>query len=153
MDWLSEHWPETWLLAAIALGALELLSMDLILIMLAGGALVAMITALLGGAFILQAVLGLAAAVGLIALLRPSLLQRLHAGPTLKTGAEALIGAKAIVLEDVAHDAPGRVKIGGDVWSAQPFDEDDRIPSGTAVEVVSIKGGIALVLRTQQPGS
>ena len=149
MDWIRDHWPETWLLAAIALGALELLSTDLILIMLAAGALVAMVVALLGGPFLLQAVLGLVAAVALIALLRPSLLQRLHAGPDLKVGPAALIGARAVVLEDVAHASPGRVKIGGDIWSAQPYDEDDRIEAGASVEVVTIKGATAYVLRTR----
>lgn len=153
MDWIRDHLPETWLLVAFALGALELLSTDLILIMLAVGALVAMVIALLGGPFILQAVLGLITAVALIALLRPSLLEKLHAGPTLKVGAEAVIGAHAVVLEDLAHAAPGRIKIGGDVWSAQPFDEDDRIEAGTHVEVVSIKGGTAFVLRTQKTES
>jgi membrane protein implicated in regulation of membrane protease activity len=153
MDWLRDHWPETWLLAAIALGAVELISTDLIFIMLAAGALVAMVVALVGGPFILQVVIGLVTAVALIALLRPSLVQRLHAGPTLLTGAAALIGARAIVLEELAHAAPGRVKIGGDVWSAQPYDEDDRIEAGTQVEVVSIKGGIAYVLRSQSKES
>lgn len=153
MDWFRDHWPETWLLAAIALGAVELVSTDLIFIMLAAGALVAMIVALAGGAFLLQAVLGLVVAVALIALLRPSLLHRLHAGPTLKIGADALIGARAIVLEELAHAAPGRVKIGGDVWTAQPYDEDDRIEAGTSVEVVTIKGATAYVLRSQSKES
>src|SRR3954449_4998384 len=153
MDWFRDHAWETWLLIAVALGVLELLSTDLILIMLAGGALVGMLVALFGGPLALQMILALTAAVGLLALLRPGMVHRLHSGPTLRTGADALIGERAYVLEPLSHATPGRVKIGGDVWTAKPYDEDDLIEVGAAVDVVSIKGAIAYVLRTHQLGS
>jgi len=153
MDWFRDHAWETWLLIAVTLGVLELLSTDLILIMLAGGALVGMLVALFGGPLALQMILALAAAVGLLALLRPGMVHRLHSGPTLRTGADALIGERAFVLEPLSHTSPGRVKIGGDVWTAKPYDEDDLIEAGAAVDVVSIKGAIAYVLRTHQLGS
>jgi membrane protein implicated in regulation of membrane protease activity len=150
MDWFRDHLWETWLMIAVALGVLELLSTDLILIMLAGGALVGMATALVGVPVSLQIVLALATAVGLLAVLRPNMVHRLHAGPTLRTGAEALIGQRGYVVEVLTHRAPGRVKIGGEVWTARPYDEDDEIEAGAAVDVVSIKGATAYVLRTHQ---
>lgn len=153
MDWFRDNMWATWLVIATALGVLELVSMDLILIMLAGGALVGMVVALISGTFVLQMLAALAAAVALLAFLRPGMVHRLHAGPTLAIGAEALIGKRAHVLETVSHQRPGRVKIGGDVWTAQPFDEDDQIEEGASVEVVSIKGATAYVVRSQQPVS
>jgi membrane protein implicated in regulation of membrane protease activity len=150
MDWFRDHLWETWLMVAVALGVLELLSADLILIMLAGGALVGMVLALLGLPVAVQIVVALAAAVGLLAVLRPSMVHRLHAGQTLRTGADALIGERGFVLEPISHATPGRVKIGGDVWTAKPYDEDDQIEAGAAVDVVSIKGATAYVLRTHQ---
>ena len=153
MDWFRDHLWETWLMIAVALGVLELLSTDLILIMLAGGALVGMVVALFGVPVGIQIVLALATALGLLALLRPSMVHRLHAGPTLRTGAEALIGERAIVVEPLSHVSPGRVKIGGEVWTAKPYDEDDQIETGATVDVVSIKGATAYVLRTHQLGS
>jgi membrane protein implicated in regulation of membrane protease activity len=78
------------------------------------------------------------------------MVHRLHSGPTLRTGADALIGQRAVVLEPMSHHSPGRVKIGGDVWSAKPYDEDDQIEAGATVDVVSIKGATAYVLRTHQ---
>jgi membrane protein implicated in regulation of membrane protease activity len=150
MDWFRDHLWETWLMIAVALGVLELISTDLILIMLAGGALVGMVVALVGAPVALQIVLSLATAVGLLALIRPSMVHRLHAGPTLRTGAEALIGQRGFVVEPLSHIAPGRVKIGGEVWTAKPYDEDDQIEAGAAVDVVSIKGATAYVLRTHQ---
>jgi membrane protein implicated in regulation of membrane protease activity len=50
----------------------------------------------------------------------------------------------------MSHVTPGRVKIGGEVWSAKPYDEDDQIEAGATVDVVSIKGATAYVLRTHQ---
>ena len=150
MDWLSDNLWAGWLGLAVVLGSLELLSLDLFLAMLAGGALVGAVTALLGGPVALQIILALVSAVGLLGLVRPSVVQRLHSGPTLKVGADALIGKRATVLRELTHGTPGRVKIGGDEWTAVPYDEDDRIEAGEVVDVVQIKGATAYVLRVHR---
>ena len=146
MEWLGDNLWAGWLALAVALAALELISLDLFLIMLAGGAVVGSVTALVGGPLPLQVVLALISAVGLLAVIRPSVVRRLHSGPTLKTGAEALIGKRATVLRELTHHTPGRVKIGGEEWTAAPYDEDDRIEAGEVVDVVQIKGATAYVL-------
>lgn len=153
MDWFRDNMWATWLVVATALGVLELVSMDLIFVMLAGGALAGMGVALVTGSFVIQILAALGVALALLAFLRPGMVHKLHAGPTLAIGAEALIGKRARVLEAVSHLAPGRVKIDGEVWTAQPFDEDDQIEEGTSVEVVSIKGATAFVVRSQQSAS
>ena len=146
MDWLRDHMWESWLALAVVLGVLELVSLDLFLVMLAGGALVGAVTALVGGPIPLQAVLALISAVGLLGVIRPGVVRRLHSGPDLKTGAEALIGKRATVLRELVHGTPGRVKIGGEEWTAEPYDEDDRIEAGEVVDVVQIKGATAYVM-------
>jgi membrane protein implicated in regulation of membrane protease activity len=153
MDWLRDHAWEAWLILAVALSALELVSLNLILIMLAGGALVGVLTALFGAPFALQVVLALAAAIGLLGAVRPSVIRRLHAGPHLRTGTDALIGQRARVLRELSVAEPGRVKIGGDEWTAQPYDEDEVIPAGEVVDVVQIKGATAYVLRVPGLGT
>lgn len=153
MDWIGDHLWESWLALAVALGAIELLSLDLVLLMLAGGALVGFLVAVLGGPVALQVVLALISAVALLGVIRPNVVRRLHAGPDLRTGAEALIGHRATVLREMAHNSPGRVKIGGEEWSAEPYDEDDRIEVGELVDVVQIKGATAYVLRAHRLGS
>ncbi|MCW2712001.1 MAG: NfeD family protein [Marmoricola sp.] len=153
MDWLRDHMWESWLALAVVLGVLELVSLDLFLVMLAGGALVGAVTALVGGPIPLQAVLALVSAVGLLGVIRPGVVRRLHSGPDLKTGAEALIGKRATVLRELVHGTPGRVKIGGEEWTAEPYDEDDRIEAGEVVDVVQIKGATAYVLRVHRLGS
>jgi membrane protein implicated in regulation of membrane protease activity len=150
MDWLADHMWVGWLTAAVGLAALELVSLDLFLIMLAGGALVGTITALAGGPVALQVVLALISSVALLSVIRPNVVRRLHSGPDLKTGADALIGKRATVLREMSHHAPGRVKIGGEEWTAAPYDEDDSIEAGEVVDVVQIKGATAYVLRTHR---
>ena len=151
MDWIRDHASESWLIAALVLAALELVSTDLIFAMLAVGAFAGMVVAIADGPFIVAVLVALAVSVALMWFVRPAMVHRLHAGPTLAVGAEALIGKRAYVLETVTHTAPGRVKIGGDVWTAQPYDEDDQIEAGSTVDVVSIKGATAYVLRVQKP--
>jgi membrane protein implicated in regulation of membrane protease activity len=153
MDWLNDHLWAGWLALAVALGALELVSLDLFLIMLAGGAVVGTLVALLGGPLALQIVLALISAVALLGVIRPGVVRRLHSGPTLRTGADALIGKRATVLRELVHGTPGRVKIGGEEWTAEPYDEDDRIEAGEVVDVVQIKGATAYVLRVHKLGS
>ena len=146
-DWWETYGWAGWLTLAVALGALELVSLDLFLVMLAGGALVGAVTALVGGPVALQVVLAMITAVGLLGVIRPGVVRRLHSGPSLRTGAEALIGKRATVLRELVHGTPGRVKIGGEEWTAEPYDEDDRIEAGEVVDVVQIKGATAYVLR------
>ncbi len=153
MEWLSDHMWAGWIALSVALGALELISLDLFLVMLAGGALVGAVTDLVGGPLALQVTMALVSAVGLLGVIRPGVVRRLHSGPDLRVGADALIGKHATVLRELAHGSPGRVKIGGEEWTAEPYDEDDRIEPGAIVDVVQIKGATAYVLRAHQLGS
>ena len=91
MDWLSEHLPAVWLGIAILLGVAELASMDLILLMLAVGALVGMLVSL-GAGFAVSAVAAAIASVACLALVRPALVKRLHSGPELSLGHGKLVG-------------------------------------------------------------
>ena len=151
MDWIRDHAWESWLIAAIALVCLEMLSMDLILVMLAGGAASGMVVALLGGPFVVAMLVAVGVSLAFMIFLRPPIVHRLHDGPTLVSGAPGLVGSRAVVLEPLTHLSPGRVKIGGDVWTAQPFDEADTIEAGAQVDVVAIKGATAYVARLPLP--
>jgi membrane protein implicated in regulation of membrane protease activity len=58
---------------------------------------------------------------------------------------KALLGTTAVVIARVDGHG-GRVKIGGDVWSARACDADDVIEPGTRVTVIDISGATALVV-------
>ncbi|HTW13391.1 MAG TPA: NfeD family protein [Solirubrobacteraceae bacterium] len=79
--------------------------------------------------------------------LRPLLMSRIQSGPALRTGAAALVGKHAVVLERIAnHEGVGRIRIDHEVWTARSLDDDRVIEAGTQVEVIDIKGATALVM-------
>lgn len=134
-----------WLSAAAVLAAAELLSLDLVLIMLAGGAAAAGVAAAFHTPLIVEALVFAVVSAILLFLVRPIARRHLKVGHT-RTGVEALTGAPAIVVEAVdAHS--GQVKIGGEIWSARAFDETQTIEPGEHVNVMEISGATALVWR------
>jgi membrane protein implicated in regulation of membrane protease activity len=155
MEWLGDHAWAVWLALSVALGAAELLSLDLILLMLAVGCIAGAITGALGAAVLLQVLVAGAASVAMLALVRPNLIKRLHTGPELQLGHGKLVGREALVTEDITPHSPGRVKLAGEIWTAQPYDESLTIPAGETVDVLMIKGATAYVhpIHHQLPGS
>ena len=89
----------------------------------------------------------LVVAVGMLAVVRPSLARRLHTGPELRLGHGKLVGTQGTVTETVTALAPGRVRLGGEIWTAQPYDETLSIEPGETVEVFEIRGATPRVMR------
>jgi membrane protein implicated in regulation of membrane protease activity len=145
MDWLGDHVAGVWLALAILLGIAEMFSLDLILLMLALGALVGMVTALLGAGLAVSAIAAAVASVACLAVVRPPLVKRLHTGPELSLGHGKLVGKQGIVTERITHMESGRVKLAGEIWSAKPYDETLIIEPGATVEVLEIRGATAYV--------
>ena len=134
-----------WLIVAGVLAAAEAASLTFVLIMFAGGALAAAITAGLGGGVLLQCLVATGATVALLGGVRPIARKHLMPGPGTSTGSEALVGQEAIVLSEVtAHD--GRVRLNGGEWTARAYDERQVLPAGTVVRVMKISGATAVVL-------
>lgn len=145
MDWLQEHMWEAWLAVAFILGLAEMFSLDLILIMLAVGSLAGLLTAALDAPVVVQLLTAAATSVGMLALVRPNLVKRLHGGPELQLGHGKLVGTQGLVTETVTSLSPGRVRLSGDVWTAEPYDETLTIEAGQTVEVLEIRGATAYV--------
>jgi membrane protein implicated in regulation of membrane protease activity len=145
MDWVMRHMWEAWLGLAIVLGVAEMFSLDLIVGMLAIGALVGMVLALADVPAAIQVLGAAGASVAMLALVRPSMMKRLHSGPELELGHNKLVGTQGIVVSEMSGLNTGRIKIGGEEWSARPYDDTMTIPSGETVEVLAIKGATAYV--------
>jgi membrane protein implicated in regulation of membrane protease activity len=112
------------------------------------GAAVAAAVSLLGVGALLSAVLFVATSVVVVGALRPVARRHRRLPPAIRTGAAALVGRRAMVLERIANDeGVGCVRIeGGEVWTARSYSEDDVIEAGQRVEVVEIRGATALVM-------
>jgi membrane protein implicated in regulation of membrane protease activity len=145
MDWFRDHLWETWLGLAVLLGVAEMFSLDLVLIMLAVGALAGMTVALVEGPIALQALAAAGASIAMLAVVRPSIAKRLHGGPELNLGHGKLVGMRGVVTEEITGLQTGRIMLAGEVWSAAPYDESLVITPGETVEVLQIKGATAYV--------
>jgi len=135
-----------WLIVACVFGVGEMLTNGFFLAPFAAGGLLAAAVDLTGSE-VAAVVTFVVATVLTLALIRPVVMRRIHPGPGLRTGAAALIGRHAVVLERIANgEGGGRVRIDGEIWSARSLDDDLVIEAGTRVEVVDIHGATALVM-------
>jgi membrane protein implicated in regulation of membrane protease activity len=136
-----------WLLVAGALGLGEMHQGGFYLAPFALGAGAATVVSLLGVGTLLTVLVFLVASGIVFGTLRPIARRHRRLPPSIRTGAAALIGRPAIVLERIANDeGVGCVKIDGEVWTARSYDEDEVIDAGERVEVVEIRGATALVM-------
>lgn len=133
-----------WLVVAVALGVAELLTTTLTFGLVAVGSLAAALTSGLGGGWALQVAAFAAVSLAGLVLIRPVAMRRLRRRSMLPTGTAALVGQTGYVLADVSPRG-GLVKIGGEEWSARPYDEVSIIQAGSTVDVLQIKGAVALV--------
>lgn len=150
LAWISEHLWVAWAVLAAALAAVELLTLDLVFLMVAAGAAAGALAALVGGGPVISVVVAIVVAMGMLAAVRPVALRHLKETPTIRTGISALVGKTGVVVEEV-NSHGGRVKIGGEVWSARPYDEHSTIEPGKSVDVLTIEGVTAYVHESEQP--
>jgi membrane protein implicated in regulation of membrane protease activity len=133
-----------WLIAAGVLAVGEIATMGFFLGPIAVAATLAAIVAAAGVGLAAQWVVFIAASLATLLVLRPIARRHLKTPAALRTGTAALVGTTATVLERVDRDG-GQVKIGGEVWSARSYDDDDAFEPGARVEVMKIDGATALV--------
>ena len=142
MDWIL------WVVAACILGIGEMHTGGLYLLPFAVGAGLAAVVSVLGVGLPLVVLVFVLASALAFGGLRPVARRHRRLPPAIRTGAAALVGHRAMVLERIANDeGVGCVRIdGGEVWTARSFDDDDVIEAGERVDVVEIRGATALVM-------
>ena len=151
-DWVTEHLWGAWLGLAMLLGVLELFSLDLVLLMLAAGALAGMVVDLAGLGLPIQLIAASATSLAMLAFVRPTFIKRLHGGPDLKQGFDALIGEEGFTVAEITAQG-GQVKVGGEIWTARPYDDTAVIPVGAKIRVFEIRGATAYVDEIPQLGA
>jgi len=141
-DWVA------WLGLAVVLGIMEVTSLDLVFAMLAVGALAGAASGLFIDNVLVQVLIALVVAVGMLFVVRPIAMRHLRTPHAIRTGTDALVGQRGVVLEVVDGEG-GRIKLKGEVWSARAFDPDHSIAAGQHVEVVQIDGATAVVYESE----
>ncbi len=144
MDFIQDNPWAIWLAIAVVLVIVEMFSLELVLLMFAVGAVAAALVSGVGGPIWLAVLVFAAVSVALLTLLRPPLVERLHAGPTLAQGHDAQVGRRAVVIEPVSR-FNGRVRLSGELWSARTDSEDLGFDTDEEVKVLRIDGATAVV--------
>ena len=128
-----------WLAALVIFAILEVSTSALVSVWFIGGALVALIAALLEAPIWLQLVLFFAVSAALLLLLRP-LAKKYLTPRKISTNARSNIGKTAVVTETVDNlQGKGAVRIAGVRWSARSTD-DSVLEKGTLVRITEIQG-------------
>jgi membrane protein implicated in regulation of membrane protease activity len=134
-----------WVIAALLLAVGEIFTPGLFFLgPVALAAVAGAIAAAIGAAVWIQVVVFAVASFASLGLLRPIARSHLRMPAAIRTGTAALEGKRAVVLQRVDQDS-GRVRIGGEEWTARAYMPDQVIEPGTQVEVVKIEGATALV--------
>ena len=134
-----------WAIVAVGLAIGEILTPGLFFLgPVALAAVLAAAVAAVGAGVGVELIVFIVAAIASLAFLRPIARRHLRMPARLRTGTSALVGAKGVALERIDVHG-GRVKIGGETWTARAFDESQVIEPGTRVDIVKIEGATALV--------
>lgn len=151
MEWLNENPWLAWLGLALVLAAIEAATVDFTFSMLAGGALGAMTVAALGAPVWLQVVVFIVIATALVFVVRPIVRRKFMDDQTQHAiGAPSLVGRAARVVQTVT-EYDGRVKLGGETWSARLTVGEQSCQPGQEVRVIAIEGATAIVTRAVAP--
>jgi membrane protein implicated in regulation of membrane protease activity len=135
-----------WLLAGVAFAVGEMATTGFFLAPFSLGAFVAAVLAAAGAGTGVSVVVFLVVSLLVFGVVRPIARRHTRMPPQIRTGTAALVGQTAVVLERIANlEGVGCVRIGGEVWTARAYDEDDVIEAGERVQVIEIRGATALV--------
>ena len=136
-----------WAVLAVALAVGEVLTPGLFFlgpVALAAGA--AAVAALLGAGTVGSIVVFIVCSLASLAFLRPVARRHVRLPAISRTGTDALIGRKAVVTRTV-DAVGGRIRVGGEEWSARAYLEDQVLAEGQTVDIVKIEGATALVVQ------
>jgi membrane protein implicated in regulation of membrane protease activity len=134
-----------WLIAAGLFAAGEVVSLDLVLLMFAGGALGGMAVAMLGASTPFQLLAFIAVSGVLLFVVRPIAQKHLtDRTPLQLDGVDTLIGRTARVTRDVDADG-GRIRMGADEWTARSQHRGESFAVGDTVRILQVDGATAIV--------
>lgn len=144
MDWMANP-VIVWLVILIVLIVIEIFTLGLTTIWFAGGSLIAIIVAALGGPVWLQVLLAVIVSAVLLFFTRPLAVKYFNRDRE-KTNAESLVGRQAIVISEIDNlRGTGQVTVNGMEWTARSIVDSQTIQTGAVVFIRGINGVKLLV--------
>jgi membrane protein implicated in regulation of membrane protease activity len=114
-DWLGENAWAIWLSIAFLLAVAEVLSLDLVLIMLAAGAVAGAGVAIAAPhLWWLQIIVALSVSFGMLLLLRPAVLAKVRNMPGYRSSASKMVGSTGIAMSEITRGGPSLLVGPGD---------------------------------------
>lgn len=132
-----------WLVIGLVLCAAEVLTLDLVLLMLGTAALVTAGVATQVEALPLQLAV-LAGTAGVLLLGVRPVARRHLAVPSLLSGGERLRGRAVLVVQEVG-DEGGQVRLDGELWRARPYAGGPPVAAGRTAVVGAVEGATLFV--------
>jgi len=132
-----------WLIIAVVLTLIEVVTLGLTTIWFALGALVMIFLSFTPIPFAVQVLVWLLISSALLYFTRPYAVKKLKVGKE-KTNAESLIGKKALVVKTITKFEKGEIKLNGLIWGAKS-DQDEELEKDSECEVIRIEGATAVV--------
>ena len=128
-----------WLVLMVICLVVEALTVSMVTLWFAAGAVVALLLSLLHLQVWVQVVVFFVVSIALLACMRPMF--RRHVAPKLTpTNVDAIVGTRAVVTAEIDNVcAAGQVKLNGMDWSARSA-TGEIIPAGTQVRVERVEG-------------
>ena len=136
-----------WLILFIGLLVIELITVGLVSVWFAAGALMAFITSYFTSNLFIQLPIFIIVSVVSLIITRP-LIKKYFTNNIVKTNVNKLIGETGIVLEDLSKTNMGKVKVVGQIWSAINI-EKGKISKDSEVEILSVEG-VKLIVRKRE---
>lgn len=138
-----------WLVFLIAAIVIEVMTLGLTTIWFAGGAVIAILAAMLQAPIAVQVILFLTVSLVLLFFTRPIAVKYFNKD-RVKTNVESLVGRQAVVIEEIDNlRAAGQVTVGGQQWTARSMEEKVQIPAGTIVKIMAING-VKLIVKPEE---
>lgn len=137
-----------WIVAAVALLAIEATTVAFVALYFGAGALVAALAAALGAPIALQVLVFAAVSVLTLLSTRGLLTRAMRATPAQRSNVSSLVGRRGVVTVPITVAAGrGQIRVGGEFWTARPYlDDSADIETGSPVEILGVEGVTALVL-------
>ena len=135
-----------WIAAVVVFALAEAATVGLVSIWFVGGAIGALVAAILKASVLVQCIVFVVVSAILIAVLRPLAIKHFRPKQIYKTNADRLLNRQALVTEpiDLLHNT-GAVKIDGVTWTARSK-SGENIPAETLVRVEYIDGAKVIVV-------
>ena len=148
MEWITNP-VIVWLAVLIILVVIEIFTLGLTTIWFAGGALVAIVVAALGGPVWLQIMIAAVVSGVLLFFTRPIAMKYFNRDRE-RTNAESLVGRQAIVISEINNlQGIGQVTINGMEWTARTIVDGQVVSPGEVVIIRGINGVKLLVERKE----